>query len=125
MRIRPIAYDFAVCKVQDYSGVNLESPFCFIGKTDEERSLVCLAQDVPANVTHREDGWRAFGIEGELDFSLIGILARICGILAERKIGVFAVSTFNTDYILVKAEHFDSALSALAEAGYQITHQES
>ncbi|MDD6143298.1 MAG: ACT domain-containing protein [bacterium] len=125
MRIRPIAYDFAVCKVQDYSGVNLESPFCFIGKTDEERSLVCFAQDVPANVTHREDGWRAFGIEGELDFSLIGILARICGILAEREIGVFAVSTFNTDYILVKAEHFDSALSALAEAGYQITHQES
>lgn len=125
MRIRPIAYDFAVCKVQDYSGVNLESPFCFIGKTDEERSLVCLAQDVPVNVTHREDGWRAFGIEGELDFSLIGILARICGILAEREIGVFAVSTFNTDYILVKAEHFDSALSALADAGYQITHQES
>lgn len=125
MRIRPIAYDFAVCKVQDYSGVNLESPFCFIGKTDEEQSLVCLAQDVPANVTHREDGWRAFGIEGELDFSLIGILARICGILAEREIGVFAVSTFNTDYILVKAEHFDSALSALTEAGYQITHQES
>lgn len=125
MRIRPIAHDFAVCKVQDYSGVNLESPFCFIGKTDEERSLVCLAQDVPANVTHREDGWRAFGIEGELDFSLIGILARICGILAEKEIGVFAVSTFNTDYILVKAEHFDSALSALAQAGYQITHQES
>ena len=125
MRIRPLAYDFAVCKVQDYSGVNLESPFCFIGKTDEERSLVCLAQDVPANATHREDGWRAFGIEGELDFSLIGILARICGILAEKEIGVFAVSTFNTDYILVKAEHFDGALSALAEAGYQITHQES
>ena len=125
MRIRSLAYDFAVCKVQDYSGVNLESPFCFIGKTDEERSLVCLAQDVPANVTHREDGWRAFGIEGELDFSLIGILARICGILAEKEIGVFAVSTFNTDYILVKAEHFDGALSALAQAGYQITHQES
>ena len=125
MRIRPLAYDFAVCKVQDYSGVNLESPFCFIGKTDEDRSLVCLAQDVPANVTHREDGWRAFGIEGELDFSLIGILARICGILAEKEIGVFAVSTFNTEYILVKAEHFDGALSALAQAGYQITHQES
>ena len=125
MRIRPLVYDFAVCKVQDYSGVNLESPFCFIGKTDEERSLVCLAQDVPANVTHREDGWRAFGIEGEFDFSLIGILARICGILAEKEIGVFAVSTFNTDYILVKAAHFDGALSALAEAGYQITHQES
>ena len=125
MRIRPLAYDFAVCKVQDYSGANLESPFCFIGKTDEERSLVCLAQDVPANVTHREDGWRAFGIEGQLDFSLIGILARICGILAEKEIGVFAVSTFNTDYILVKAEHFDGALSALAQAGYQITHQES
>lgn len=124
MRIQPLEYDFSVCRVQDYSGVNLESPFCFVGKTDEERSLVCLTAEVPANATHREDGWKAFRLEGMLDFSLIGILARICAIMAEEKIGVFAVSTFNTDYILVKAEHFFKALAALSDAGYQIASQE-
>lgn len=120
MRIKPLEYDFSVCKAADFSGVNLESPFCFLGKTDEECSLVCLTAEVPANVTHREDGWKAFRIEGVLDFSLIGILARLCGILAERQIGVFAVSTFNTDYILVKAVRFHEALAVLADAGYQI-----
>lgn len=120
MKIRSLEQRFSVCKVADFSGVNLESEFCFAGKTDEERSLVCLTEQVPPNATHREDGWRAFRIEGELDFSLIGILSRLCGILAERKIGVFAVSTFNTDYILVKAERFHEALAALAEAGYDI-----
>ncbi|MBD5396020.1 MAG: ACT domain-containing protein, partial [Lachnospiraceae bacterium] len=74
----------------------------------------------PANVTERDDGWRAFRIEGVLDFSLIGILSKISAILAEAKIGIFAVSTFNTDYILVKAENFEKALSVLAAAGYDL-----
>ena len=125
MRIRPFPHAFSVCKVADYSAVDLTQPFCFTGRTDEEASLVCLTGDVPANATHREDGWRAFRIEGELDFSLIGILARICGIMAEKGIGVFALSTFNTDYILVKAERFDQALAALSDAGYELIPQES
>lgn len=125
MRIRPFPHAFSVCKVADYSAVDLTQPFCFTGRTDEEASLVCLTGDVPANTTHREDGWRAFRIEGVLDFSLIGILARICGIMAEKGIGVFALSTFNTDYILVKAERFDQALAALSDAGYEIIPQES
>ena len=69
----------------------------------------------------RDDGWRAFRIQGTLDFSLIGILSKISTILAENKIGIFAVSTFNTDYILVKENNFDSALNALKEHGYEIT----
>mgnify|MGYP002623263378 CR=1 FL=1 len=55
-----------------------------------------------------------------LDFSLIGILSRISGILAAQKIGIFAVSTYRTDYILVKGEDYSRALSALAGAGYEI-----
>ena len=55
----------------------------------------------------------------QLDFSLVGILARISSILAAEEIGIFAVSTFDTDYILVKAENLDRALSALARAGYE------
>lgn len=94
MKIKAIEYDFSVCKVTDYSLVNLDSEYVFLGKTDEERSLVCITSEVPSNTTERTDGWRAFRIEGVLDFSLIGILSKICGILAENKIGVFAVSTY-------------------------------
>lgn len=82
--------------------MNFKSRYYFIGRSDEENSLVCLTEDVPDNTIIREDGWRAFYIEGVLDFSLVGILSKISTLLAENNIGIFAVSTFNTDYILVK-----------------------
>lgn len=118
--MKRIEYDFSVCKVEDYSQVDVEKEFCFIGRTDEEKSLVCQTIDVPCNVIERDDGWKAFRIEGVLDFSLIGILSRIATILAENQIGIFAISTFNTDYILVKAENELRALEALKAAGYEI-----
>ncbi|MGN0343998.1 MAG: ACT domain-containing protein [Lachnospiraceae bacterium] len=121
MEIKKIAYDFSVCKVEDYSLVNLDTEYCFVGKTDEEKSLVCLTCDVPDNVTDRDDGWRAFRIQGVLDFSLIGILSKISSVLAENEIGIFAISTFNTDYILTKKENYDKAIDVLNRAGYQIT----
>lgn len=104
----------------DYAGIDLAADFCFVGKTDEEKSLVCPTARVPSNTTKRDDGWKGFRIEGVLDFSLIGILARIAGVLAEKQIGIFAISTFNTDYILVKKENYERALQSLAEAGYHI-----
>lgn len=122
MEIKKIKYDFSVCKVADYSEVKLDAEYCFIGKTDEEKSLVCITEDVPENVIERDDGWKAFRIQGILDFSLIGILSRISAILADNKIGIFAVSTFNTDYILTKTENYDKAIAALENAGYSITH---
>ncbi len=67
-----------------------------------------------------EDGWRALRVKGVLDFSLTGILAKISGILANAKIGIFAVSTYNTDYILMKKENFEKALNVLSDAGYDI-----
>ena len=120
MEIKKIAYDFSVCKVEDYSLVNLDAAYCFVGKTDEEKSLVCLTSDVPGNVTDRDDGWRAFRIQGILDFSLIGILSKISSLLAENEIGIFAISTFNTDYVLTKEENFNKAMEVLRKAGYQI-----
>lgn len=120
MKIKEIKYDFSVCKVTDYSLVNFDSEYVFIGKTNDERSLVCITSAVPPNTTERADGWRAFCIEGVLDFSLIGILSKICGILADNKIGVFAVSTYNTDYVLTKKEHFEKALQALEGEGYEV-----
>ena len=120
MRILVLQEEFSICKLPDLSEVNLADTFCFIGKTDEELSLVCSSDHVPGNAFLCEDGWRAFRIEGILDFSLVGILAKITGLLAEAGIGIFAVSTYNTDYVLTKADCFEQALAALAAAGYEV-----
>ena len=120
MELKTIEYNLSVCKVTDISDIDLSSDFFFIGKTDEEVSLVCKTEDTPINTIEREDGWRGFRIQGVLDFSLIGILSKLSGILAEHKIGIFAVSTYNTDYILVKEENFERALNVLAAEGYVV-----
>lgn len=120
MRLKIINQDFSVCKIADLSGVNYSDEFCFISKTDEELSLVCSTASVPENIMESEDGWRAFRIQGVLDFSLIGILSKISTLLAENKIGIFAISTYNTDYILTKKEDFDEAIKVLMNNGYQI-----
>lgn len=120
MEIKKLTPNFTICKVQDYSQVNLDMEYVFIGKTDEEKSLVCLTHAVPNNTTSRDDGWKAFRIQGVLDFSLVGILAKIATLLAKHAISIYAISTYNTDYVLVKEENFLKALTILEEAGYQV-----
>ena len=120
MEIKIIHQDFSVCKVTDYALVNFHAEYCFIGKTDEEKSLVCMTGDVPPNVIQRDDGWKCFRIQGILDFSLIGILSEIAEILAKNRISIFAISTYNTDYVLIKKENYQKALDILEHAGYEI-----
>jgi hypothetical protein len=120
MTIKVLKDEFTVCKLTDLSQVRFGDRFFFIGKTDEELSLVCVTASVPLNTTDREDGWRGFFIEGILDFSLTGILADISTQLAKDGISIFAVSTYNTDYIFVKAEALPSALGSLQKAGFKI-----
>ena len=120
MELKKIDHKLTVCKVADVSDIDMSADFYFVGKTDEELSLVCRTEDTPAKTTARDDGWRGFRIQGMLDFSLIGILSKLAGILAENKIGIFAVSTYNTDYILVKEENFEKALDILSAEGYTV-----
>lgn len=120
MEIKVLEDEFTVSKLKDSEDIDFTEEFCFCGKTDEEISLVCKTDSVPENILEREDGWRAFRIEGVLDFSLTGILAKISTILADSKIGIFAISTFNTDYILVKEENLRKAIKALEENGYDV-----
>ena len=120
MKIKLLEPHFTVCKVSELCAGDWNAPFCFIGITDEERSLVCPENMVPAETIAREDGWRAMRIEGVLDFGLVGILARIAGILAEQDIPIFAISTFNTDYLLLKEEKLAKAMTALRMNGYEI-----
>ncbi|MBR1920701.1 MAG: ACT domain-containing protein [Kiritimatiellae bacterium] len=120
MRIAAVEGSFSVCKVADFSRVDFERPFVFACRTDKERSLVCPSDAVPANATARDDGWRAFRVDGVLDFSLVGVLASISSCLAEAGVALFAVSTFDTDYVLTRAADFPRALAALAAAGHEI-----
>lgn len=120
MEIKKFDYNFTVCKVIDYSQIDLNCDYCFTGKTDEEKSLVCITEHVPDNTIERDDGWKAFRIQGVLDFSLIGILSKISTLLANNSIGIFAVSTYNTDYIFIKAADYNHAITLLSENGYSI-----
>lgn len=120
MEIKRIHQDFTVCQVEDYSLVNWDAEYSFIGKTDEEKSLVCITREVPANAIQRDDGWMAFRIQGILDFSLIGILSKITTVLADNGIPIFAVSTYNTDYVLLKKEQYQKGMEVLQAAGYRI-----
>ena len=120
MELKKYAEEFTVCKPASLQDIDLSGGLCFVGVTDEEISLVCPTHQAPENTTARDDGWKGFRIQGELDFSLIGILSRISAVLAENSIGIFVVSTYNTDHIFVKKENFEKAMDVLAEAGYLI-----
>ena len=106
MEIKVIEGAFSVCRLKDLGQARMEDDLYFLGRTDEEISLVCRTESVPQDTAAREDGWRAFRIQGELDFSLIGILA--------------GISTYNTDYVLTKADDFERALGLLESRGYGI-----
>ena len=121
MELEKLDCELTVCKVPSLRELNLSADFFFIGKTDAEISLVCLTGDTPAGATARDDGWKGFRVREKLDFSLIGILSGISGLLAENRISIFAVSTYDTDYILVKAEDFDKAADVLAAGGYVVS----
>ena len=120
MVLEKLGYPVSVCKVADVSDVDLTSDLFFIGRTDEELSLVCRTEDVPARTIERDDGWRGFRVQGVLDFSMTGVLSNLSGILAAQKIGIFAVSTYNTDYVFVKEENYGRALEALVSGGYTV-----
>ncbi len=78
----------------------------------------------PSNVIKRDDGWKAFCIQGILDFSLIGILSKIAAILADNDISIFVASTYNTDYVFVKSQNYQRGLEILKSAGYEIITKE-
>jgi len=118
IQLMVLPFDFSVCQITVPSEIPFDEEFVFFGKTDDEFSLVCRTEAVPAHTYAREDGWKAIKIQGILDFSLVGILAGIASILAASKISIFAISTYNTDYILIKEESLVTAEAVLTHSGY-------
>jgi hypothetical protein len=112
----------AICRLETTASIPdwaTLGPFCSVTRTEEELSVVCPEARVPQEVK-RETGWRALKVEGPLDFSLTGILASLAGPLAREKVSVFAISTYDTDYLLVKEEQLEKAIRALREEGNEV-----
>lgn len=108
---------FAVCKLDNKQPIPMwvlkSRDFYSITRTHEEMSIISIEDSVPEGV-EKEGGWKALKIEGVLDFSMIGVISSITALLAEKGISVFVMSTYNTDYILVKDEELEKAVEVLS-----------
>lgn len=114
-----VAGSYSVCRMQPDQGIPewaTRSLWFSVTKTLEELSVVCMSENVPSSV-QGEPGWALIKVEGPLDFSLTGILARLSGGLAEGAVSLFAISTFDTDYLLVKHADLDAATRLLERVG--------
>jgi hypothetical protein len=112
---------FAICRLGPEAAIPswiLAGDFFSVTRTKEELSLVCLQELVPEG-TRCEKGFRCFKVGGPLDFSLTGILSSLTMPLAQAGISVLAISTFDTDYLLVKEAQVDSAVQKLSHAGHR------
>jgi len=117
-----LANEFSVCRLDpnaDYIP-DFSNWFLSITKTEDELSVVCEESKAPPG-SRSEPGWKCLKVEGPLDFGLTGILSGISGVLAGNEISIFAVSTFDTDYILLKKHSLSLAIKALKNAGYPVS----
>ena len=125
-----LAGGYAICRLPADSAVPdwcWQGEFCSLTRTQEEVSIICRESLVPTEQgpdLKVELGWRMFRVAGQLDFSLTGVIAGISSVLATAGLGIFMLSTFDTDYILVKKEDFVSAGTVLRLAGYRIKAEE-
>jgi hypothetical protein len=113
---------YAVCRLDPNQAVPdwaSGGPFLSLTRTAEELSLICQEDVVPEGI-RREPGWQCLRVVGTLDFSLVGVLASLLMPLAEAGVSVFTLSTFDTDYVLVKEKDLDRTVEALLRAGHSV-----
>jgi hypothetical protein len=120
LSLLPDAY--AICRLEPEATIPAWAKaggFISITRTRDELSIVCLEADVPKSVK-ADRGWRSFKVEGPLDLSLTGVLASLANPLAEARINIFAISTFDTDYLLVKEDKVSGAAEVLVRSGHRL-----
>jgi hypothetical protein len=120
--LRALPERFAVCRLKRDSALPdwaLRGGFFSVTRTDDELSIVCAEENVPQEV-RAERGWRCLMVLGPFAFSDIGVLSSLTEPLARAGISLFAISTFDTDYLLVKQENLEKARAALSAAGHQV-----
>jgi hypothetical protein len=121
LKLQVLDEKLAVCRLAPQDPIPawaVSSPFFSLTRTGEELSVVCLEDQVPDGIVAKKN-WGCLKVLGPLDFSLVGILAKISGVLAAAGISIFAISSYDTDYILLPAENLDRAVKALRDAGYE------
>lgn len=114
-----------ICRMDPQADVPawaLASPFFSITRTPEELSIVCLESHVAAELPS-DTGWRCLKVEGPLDLTLTGIFASLAVALAQAGISIFAISTYDTDALMVKQEKLEAAIQALTDAGYRFRNR--
>jgi uncharacterized protein len=112
----------SICRLDAGAGVPAwaaRASFFSVTRTEDELSVVCPGEVVPEGIT-QERGWRAIKLEGPIDLSMVGILASVASPLAEVSVSIFAVSTFDTDYVLVREGQLDLAVDTLRESGHRV-----
>ncbi len=112
---------FAICRLSPDEAVPdwaLAGKFVSLTRTADELSIVCVEENVPAEV-RADRGWRALRVEGPLDLALTGVLASLAKPLADNQINLFVISTFDTDYLLVKGYNLTRACEVLRQAGHE------
>lgn len=122
MRLYRLPGLLAVCKLDHNAALPDwvdEEDFTALVRTSEELTVVCPQANVPAFVT-AEVGWVALKVHGPLEFDMVGVLAELSTTLAKAGVSIFAISTYNTDYILLKESRLDIACSALEEVGHTV-----
>lgn len=122
LRLQTLKERLAVCRIEpraEFPGWVWGASFFSLTRTAEELSIVCPEQCVPAGVAC-EGGWRALKLEGPFDFGEVGVMVSVAEPLAEAGISIFTISTYDTDYVLVKEEQLERAASTLRERGHRI-----
>jgi len=122
LTLQLLSDEFAICRLPPTEPIPVwagSTIFSSVTRTGDELSIICPAAQVPAGVKH-EAGWRVLKFQGPFAFTETGILAAVLAPLATAQIGILAVATYDTDYVLVKAERLDAALPALAAAGHLV-----
>jgi len=125
LRLSTIAGTFAVARLAPDASLPawIRGVFTSITRTPDELSIVCDDDAVPVDIK-AERGWRALRIEGPIPFEMVGVAAALLAPLADAGISIFLVSTFDTDYLLMKTEVFARALDVLRDAGHETnTHE--
>ena len=122
LRLSVLDERLAVCRLEARAEIPpwaTGSPFFCIARTPDELSVICPEECVPAGITC-EPGWRAFKLEGAFDFGLVGVLSSVAAPLAKSEVGILAMATYDTDYVLVQGSQLDLAVAALRERGHEV-----
>lgn len=119
MKLSILKEQLSVIQVAQLDKIDLTIKPLFIGVTEEEISVVLPTEKVPVETIKQKDNWCGIKNEGPLDFALVGILSKLSSLLASYNISIFALSTYNTDYILVKKDDLNTTVDILENNGYQ------